>query len=231
MVVLRAEECVAAPLWHISFGWHAVLGYSAGAAHALVCMPVQGFIDQGFTIGDYTSFLDTPLEQVFLPRRCKLVWLPVGATLFVPTGWLVQPLYLDVAEKSPPWLRAWSLAVFSKTMAQAAGTDILRATKTPNEAHLVTQSLATPGERRDAVTQFMEEVLPKRGAEGILQSRARVCPQPHYGNLGALARGCGQFAPPCDVSLVYCSLTTEQTLSLISQRCTPQRLSSKCIFF
>ena len=36
-------------------------------------VPMQGFIEQGFAIGDHTTVLDTTWERVFLSNSCKLV--------------------------------------------------------------------------------------------------------------------------------------------------------------
>ena len=74
-------------------------------------------------MGDHTTFLDTPLGQVFLQNSCKLVRVPVGADAFRPT-FVLGPR----GEVTTP---------------QAAGTKILPSREL-NEPHLVTQRSMRP---------------------------------------------------------------------------------------
>ena len=89
VVVLRAAECVAALLRHISFGWHAVLRDS-GRAASIKASPSA------------TTLLSwTPCWQVFLSNSCKPVRVPVGVTLFAPSRQLVRPtLVLGTSRRS-----------------------------------------------------------------------------------------------------------------------------------
>ena len=61
----------------------------------------SGSLEQGYTTGHYTAFLDTLLGQVFLSNSCKPVRVPIGVTFFARSYQLVRPaLVLGTSRRS-----------------------------------------------------------------------------------------------------------------------------------
>ena len=117
MVFLRAEECVATLSWHFVFGRHAVLRDSALPVHADAKFHRSKLrhwrVHQlaGHAVG--TSVTGEQLRAGEDPSRSDAF-----------RSRLVDP----------------AIVLGRLFIAQAAGTDILRASKTLNWAHLVSQS-------------------------------------------------------------------------------------------
>ena len=106
----------------------------SGRAAPLISLDMQGFIGQGFAIGDYATNLNMPMGSVFLQNSCKLVWPPLEATSFCSHRLVDPALVLGPHGEVTTMVAHVVCGSLSRTIAQAAGTDILRAIKHLNEA-------------------------------------------------------------------------------------------------
>ena len=126
-VVLRAAECGATLLWHVSFGWHAVLRDCGRAASITASLLATTLLSWTRRWGNCSC------RTVASRRGSQSEW----RFSLVPTSWLVQPLYLRPRGEVTTII---ARVVFPGSIVQAAGNTSFAPPRLLSDEHLVSQS-------------------------------------------------------------------------------------------
>ena len=106
-----------------------------------VLLPVEQLISLGIAIPAFTAHLGTREGETFLLKYGRIARVPPGATMWVPFGWISQPVFFDFNKKEKHiWAHTYHLPVFEPGFKAQVGASVVQAVKSYSEKYLLSEA-------------------------------------------------------------------------------------------
>ena len=144
----------------------------AGAATLLTCLEssifflviaVEAILKEGVVLADLDGFLDTPTgEKMLMGPSAKIFEVKAGTTLYVPFGFVAEPVFLCTAAKNDKDAKQWghflSVNLLSVDFAKKCPSRVFQAVTVSIREHLSWQRGGMWADRESAWKAFSDSV-------------------------------------------------------------------------